>query len=117
MRDDNDLSQILNTLPNENPSNITFCYLNTNSVRNKLSDLQGVINGSVHIVSRAETKIAASFPSAQFLLDEYYLPYRIDVTERKVGILVYVKSSILSRRLTCGSLCDSIQAIPFEINL
>ena len=39
------------------------------------------------------------------------------MTERKVGILVYVKSSIPSRRLACGSLCDPIQAISFEINL
>ena len=41
----------------------------------------------------------------------------MDANERKVGILVYVNSSILSRRITCGNLCDSIQAIPSETNL
>ena len=107
-RDDNDISQILNTLRNENPSNINFCYLNINSVRNKFSDLQEVINGNVDIISIAETKIDASLPSAQFVLDGYHLPYRMDVTERKWGILTYVKSSIPSRKLTCGNLCDSI---------
>ena len=86
-------------------------------MRNKFSDLQEIIDGNVHIVSIAETKIDASFRSAQFVLAGHHLPYRIDVTERKGGILVYVKSSISSRRLTCGNLCDSIQAIPFEINL
>ena len=34
-----------------------------------------------------------------------------------MDILVYVKSSISSRRLSCENLCDSIQAVPFEINL
>ena len=86
-------------------------------MRNKFSDLQKIINGNVDIVSIAETKIDASFPSAQFVLDGYHLPYHMDVTERKGGILVYVKSSIPSLRLTCGNLCDSTQAIPFEINL
>ena len=86
-------------------------------MRNKFSDLQEVINGNVDIISVAETKIDASLPSAQFVLDGYHLPYSMDVTERKGGILVYVKPSISFRRLTCGNLCDSIQAIPFEINL
>ena len=44
LRDDNDISQILNTLRNENLSNINVCYLNINSVRNKFSDLQEVIS-------------------------------------------------------------------------
>ena len=81
--DGNDISQILYTLRNENPSNIIFCYLNINSVRKKFSDLQEVINGNVNIVSITETKTDASLPSGQFVLDGYHLPYRMDVTERK----------------------------------
>ena len=101
LRNDNDIRQILNTLRNKNSSNIKFCYLNINSMRNKFSDLQEVFNGNVDIVSIAETKIDAFFPSAQFVLDGYHQPYCIDVTEQKGGILVYVKSLILSHRLTC----------------
>ena len=78
-------------------SEVTF---NINSKRNKFSDLQEVTYGNVDIVSKAETKTDASFPSAQFVLDGYHLPYLMDVTERKGGILVYVKSLIPSRRLT-----------------
>ena len=81
--DGNDISQILYTLRNENSCNIIFCYLNINSVRKKISDLQEVINGNVNIVSITETKTDASLPSAQFVLDGYHLPYRMDVTERK----------------------------------
>ena len=101
LRDDNDISQILNILRNENPSNKNFCYLNINSVRSKSSNLQKVINRNGDIVSIAETKVDAFFPSAQVVLCGYHLPYCMDV----------------SCRLTCGNLCDSIQAIPFEINL
>ena len=65
----------------------------------------------------AETKIDASFPSAQFVFEGYHLPYRLDVSNRSGGILVYVKSSIPSRRLSCENLYDSIQAVHFDINL
>ena len=81
--DGNDISQILYTLRNENPCNIIFCYLNINSVRKKISDLQEVINGNVNIVSITETKTDASLSSALLVLDGYHLPYRMDVTERK----------------------------------
>ena len=57
-------------------------------MRNKFSHLQEVINENVGIVSIAKTKIDAS----SIVLDGYHLPYSMDVTEWKEGILVYVKS-------------------------
>ena len=104
---------MLSGLRSNNPSNLNFCYLNINSVRNKFTDFQEIINGNVD----AETKIDASFPSAQFVFEGYHSLYRLDVSNRSGGILVYIKSSIPSRRLSCENLCNSIQAVPFEINL
>ena len=75
------------------------------------------MNGNVDVVSIAQTKVDAFFPSAKFVLEGYNLPYRLDISSRSGGILVYVKSSIPSRRLSCENLCDSIQAVSFEINL
>ena len=69
------------------------------------------------VVSIAETKIDASFPSAQFVFRGYHLSYRLDINAKSGVILVYLKSSIPSRRLSCENLCDSIQAVSFEINL
>ena len=69
------------------------------------------------VVSIAETKIDASFPSAQFVLEGYYSPYCLDISSRSGGILVYLKYSFPSSRLSCENLCDSIQAVLFEINL
>ena len=71
----------------------------------------------MNVVSIAERKIDASFPSAQFVLEGYHSPYRLDISSRSGGILVYVKSPIPSRHLSCENLCDSVQAIRFEINL
>ena len=65
----------------------------------------------------AETKIDVPFPTVQFSVEGYRKPYRLDVTEKSGGILVYIYSSIPSRQLHCGNLNLSIQAVPFEINL
>ena len=117
MKKSNDIDQVLSDLRSYNLSNLNFCYLNINSVRNKFTDFQEIINGNVDVISIAETKIDASFPSIQFVFEGYHSPYRLEVSNRSAGIIAYVKSSIPSRRLSCDNLCDSIWAIPFEINL
>ena len=112
------LDQVLSDLRRTNPANLNFCYLNINSVRSNFNDFQKMINGNVDVVSIAETRIDASFPSAQsVVLEGYHSPYPLDISSRSGGILVHVKSSVPSRLLSCENLCDSIQAVPFEINL
>ena len=57
-------------------------------MRNKLTDLQTIINGNVDFVSIVETKLDASFPSAQFTLEGYHTPYRLDINNKSGGMLV-----------------------------
>ena len=101
----------------KNPSNLNFAYLNINSVRNKFENLIEIINENVDIFTITETKLDGSFPTAQFEIKGYYSPFRFDITNKNGGLLVYIKSSIPSRKLSCDDICNSIQAIPFEINL
>ena len=103
-----DLSQELKDLFIENLANPIFAYLNINSIRNKFNDLQELIKGKSDIVMIAETKIDASFTTAQFLLDNYHQPFRLDINSKSGGILVYVKSSVPSRKLKCDVLSKSI---------
>ena len=69
------------------------------------------------IVSIAETKIDASFRSALFVLEGYHWPYSLDISSKSGGILVSEKSSIPSGDMSCENLWNSIQFVPFEINL
>ena len=48
--------------------------------------------GKVDTLIAAETKIDASFPTAQFSAEGYHKPYRLDVSEKTGGILVYINS-------------------------
>ena len=109
--------QELKNLLIDNPTNPMFAYLNINSITNKFNDLQEVIKGDIDVATIAQTKIDASFKKAQFLLGNYRQPFRLDINSKSGDILVYVKSSVLSRKLKCDVLSKSIQAFPFELNL
>ena len=74
-------------MPSINPSNLNFCYFNINSVRDKFTDFQEVINGNVDVVCIVETKIDASFPSAQFVFKGYHSQHRLDLSSKSEGIL------------------------------
>ena len=62
-----------------------------------------------------ETKINNSFPTAQLSWPVYHKPYRLDIPDRRGGLLVYIKPYLPSRSLT--GYTTYIQIIPFELNL
>jgi len=101
----------------KNPNNITCCYLNINSIRNKFNNLADMIDGCIDIVCIAETKLDSSFPKSNFLMSGYSTPFRLDVTEHSGGLLIFIKEHIISKQLTKYIIPKDLQIIPFEINL
>ena len=69
------------------------------------------------LICVAETKIDKSFPTAQFNWAGYHKPYRLDISGRQGGLLVYIKSHLPSRRLTNYTTPKDIKVISFELNL
>ena len=112
-----DVSQILKGLRLSNPKNVILSYLNMNSIRNKFENLREIIKHNLDVLAVAETKIDASFPSPQFFLEGYHSPYRLDISGKSGGLLVYVKAAIPSRQLSLSKFQFRIQALPFELNL
>ena len=51
------------------------------------------------------------------MLPGYHKPYRLDISDRKGGLLVYIKSHLPSRLLKNFDIPSNIQIIPFELNL
>ena len=51
------------------------------------------------------------------MLPGYHKPYRLDISDRKWGLLVYIKSHLLSKLLKTFDIPSNIQIIPFELNL
>ena len=102
-----------------NHNNVIFSYLNINSIRNKFDNLKLIIDEHIDILCVAESKIDNSFPTAQFSCLGYHKhkPYRLDISDSRGGLLVYLKSHLLSRRLTNYTTPKDIEIIPFELNL
>ena len=97
--------------------NIIFSHLNINSIRNKFENLKEVVSNHVDILVISETKIDKSFPTAQFIIDGFHRPLRLDISDKSGGLLVYVRSYLLSRQLTKFEIPSDIQAIPFIIDI
>ena len=96
--------------------NIIFSHLNINSIRNKFENLKEVVSNYVDILVIPETKIDKSFPKAQFIIEGFHKPLRLDISDKSGGLLV-VRSHLLSRQLTKFKIPSDIQAIPFEFNM
>ena len=89
---------------------MNFYYLNTNSVRNKFENFKEIINGNVDVFTIGETKLDGFLPTSRFRPEGYYSSFCLDIAKPNGGLLVYIKSSIPSRQLSDGRICNSIQA-------
>ena len=107
----------LKSLRIRNHNNVIFSYLSIISIRKKFDNLTLIIDEHVDILCVAETKIDNSFPTAQFSWPGYHKPYRLDISHRRGGLLVYIKSHLPPRRLTNYIMPKDIQIIPFELSI
>ena len=91
--------ETLKNIKNKNANRITIAQLNINSIRNKFDFLKEMVRDNVDILLITETKIDSSFPIAQFQIDGYTTPYRLDRDENGGGILLYVRDDIPSKTI------------------
>ena len=76
-----------------------------------------MISKNVDIPSVNETKLDISFPNSQILIPGFHEPMKLDITSIRGGMLIYIKTFLLSRTLANFKLPETIQVIPLEINL
>ena len=74
----NDAKIGLKVMKENSPNKIIVGHLNINSLRNKFEALQFIINRNLDIILLSETKLDDSFPSAQFMLKNFGISYRLD---------------------------------------
>ena len=82
--------------------------LNINSIRNKFQFLEKEVRDNLDILLISETKLDDSFLSAQFLLDGFSKPYRLDRCSNGGGILLYIRDDIPARLLSNSNKTESI---------
>ena len=65
--------------------------------------LQEVIGNNFDVLLISETKLDASFPSNQFILDGFTPLYRLDITQHGGGIMLFIREDIPSKLLNADT--------------
>ena len=76
-----------------------------------------MVRDNVNILLITETKIDSSFPIAQFQIDGYTTPYRLDRDENGGGISLYVRDDIPSKTIKNLDFGSQTEAIFVEIKI
>ena len=105
----------LRAIRKKNLNKLIIAQLNVNSLKNKLEFLKEQIQDNIDILMISETKIDASFPVGQFLLNGYSTPFRLDRNANGGGILLYIREDIPSKLLLVEE--NPIEGFFVKINL
>ena len=108
-------NQKLHSLRKSNLHRVIFAQININSLRNIFDLLINSINGNIDILMISETKLDASFPLGQFLI-EGFTSYILDGNDKGGGIIIFVREDIPSK-LIFKSADIKFEAIFIEVNL
>ena len=76
-----------------------------------------MVNGFVDILLITECKLDDSFPTAEFHMQGYSSPFRLDRNSYGGGILLYVREDIQAKPISNRSFDKDIEAMFVEINL
>ena len=71
----------------------------------------------VDILLLSETKLDDSFPTAQFSLNGFCKPYRLDNSSKGGGIIPYLRDGIPSKLLTDYEIKDNLELLSVEVNI
>ena len=110
-------SDILKKIKLSNVNRLVIGHININSLRNKFEPLKILIKGNIDILVITESKIDESFPTQQFAIQGFSLPYRCDRNEKGGGVMIYVREDIPCRELTTLPPSSNFEGIFLEINL
>ena len=75
-----------------------------------------MISNNIDILLLSETKIDDSFPDAQFFMQGFHIPYRLDRSKAGGGVLLYVREDIPSKFLKNPHVTNDIECVMIEVN-
>ena len=75
-----------------------------------------MVSDLFNVIIVIETKLDDSIPKAQFFIDGFFIPYRLDRNRNRGGLMIYVRDDIPSKMLTKYNLPEDIEAAFIELN-
>ena len=93
----------------ENVDNIVVGTVNINSISPKFDEFKLMVSGYFDVIIVTETKLDDSFPKAQFCIDGFSIPYRLDRNRNGGGLMIYVRDDITSKMLSKHNVFEDIE--------
>ena len=115
LREDRNASNILKDIKLKKCKWTCYSHLNINSTKAKFSQLKEVIKDYIDILVITEPKLDDSFPTNQFLLEGYSIPYRNDVDKNSRGVMIFVRDDLACKEIQ--NIVKSGEGIFLELNL
>ena len=109
-------SSLLRDISRKNMNKIKIGQLNINSITNKFDLLIPAVVRNFYVLLTTETKIDSSFPEAQFEIDGFTTPYRVDRDCHGGGILLYIRQDIPSKLLINLKISENLEGVFVELN-
>ena len=91
--------------------------INIDSIRNRFELLLSLVWNNIDLLRISETKFGNTFPVSQFCVPGYSVPFWLDRTGNRGGIMLYIKEHIPCRMLIKFTFEQEIEAFAIEINL
>ena len=107
----------LSSLRIKNVNKLIIGHLNINSLSSKFEQLKELVTNNIDILVLTETKLDASFPTEQFLINGFSKPYRSDRNRQGGGVMIYTREDIPTKELKRHNFNEEIEGIFLEINL
>ena len=90
--------------------------ININSIWSKFKQLKELVLKHVDVLVICETKLDETFPSSQFSVDGFSLPYRLDRNRNGGGVMIFVTEDIPSKLLTKHNFPNDVEGLFVELN-
>ena len=105
----------LNSVRTKNVNRTIFSHVNINSIFNNFELLADAVTGSLDALLISETKTDANFTNAQFHLEVFTPPYRLDKKMIGGGTFLYIRKEIPSKEVK--NITVGIKGFIVEINI
>ena len=83
----------------------------------KFEALKSLIKEKLDVFVLTEKKIDESFPTNQFLIDGFSIPFRLDRDKNGGGVLIYISENIICNKNELSSKPKDLECIFVELNL
>ena len=106
----------LRQLKGKNADRPVIAHLNINSIAPKFDGLQSLVKDNLDLLLVSETKVDDSYPSAQFKIENYSKPIRLDRTRHGGGLMFFARDDLPCHEIKCELPAD-VECIFLELKI